>query len=132
MAGFNQVILTGKVGKSPQLQYDRASVAHAALQLLCEDVHQNAAGDWIEKEQLFELEFEGEAAENLHQQVKKGDIVLVEGRLKIASKQIRIVGKTIRVLAQATTFVPDPWSEASQGVSKLDVWGNLTKQQPEK
>lgn len=76
--GYNRVVLVGKLGKDPVLQYVKNDLALTKIQLVVSEDQ-----DMKPKEtNRIEVVFWGNQAEIVHQNVRKGSSILVEGKLK--------------------------------------------------
>ncbi|MEM9986463.1 MAG: single-stranded DNA-binding protein [Bacteroidota bacterium] len=76
--GLNRATLIGKVGADPQLAYTEKGIPRVTLRLAVTtpQVSGDPTTDWME------VQFEGDLAEQVIEQVKKTSLVYVEAQLK--------------------------------------------------
>ncbi len=129
--GFNQLILIGKLGADPSLQYAERGKARCNIVLVCADRFINEEQIAVEQTHTFEIEFREEEAERLHRLCRKGNQILVEGRLsgwkdKAGRSQLKIWGNRFSLLNKQQEEKTNLWPEASQPVGKFHSMGMLT------
>ena len=79
---MNKVILCGNLGADPEIRTTNGGTSVATLRLATNERLKTAAGDWEPHTEWHRVTAWGKTAENLAQYKKKGDTILVEGRLQ--------------------------------------------------
>ena len=84
MAGnINRVIITGNLTKDPELASPPgSSTSVCSLRVACNGRRRNAAGEWQDQPNYFDVTVWGQQGENCHKYLKKGRPVAVDGRLR--------------------------------------------------
>jgi len=85
MANLNKVILAGNLTRDPETRYTPKGTAIAGFGLAINRTWTNEAGEKKEKVCFVDCKAFGKSAEILTQYVKKGNPLLVEGRLELES-----------------------------------------------
>lgn len=83
MASFNKVILVGNLTRDVDLRYTSKGTAIAKLGLAVNRVWRNEAGESKEEVTFIDIDAFGKQAETLANYLKKGNPLLVEGRLRL-------------------------------------------------
>ncbi|MBW7920245.1 MAG: single-stranded DNA-binding protein [Anaerolineae bacterium CFX3] len=78
---FQTVIITGNVGRDPEMRYTPAGQAVTSFSVAVNETYTNNAGEKVKKTIWFRISAWGKQAEICNQYVKKGQMILVEGRL---------------------------------------------------
>ncbi len=82
MAAFNKIILVGNLTRDPELRYLPSGAAVAKLGLAVNNSYKNKDGNTVDDTLFIDIDVFGRQAETVHQYMKKGSSVLVEGRLR--------------------------------------------------
>ena len=109
-SGLNRVILVGKLGRQPALTYLDGGLAKASILLICQSKHRDARGHMVSKSDWIPVTLWEEEAERIHQQCRKGSLLLVEGELHYQgtnppppgtnSSPLYVEGKQVMILDQ--------------------------------
>lgn len=83
MANFNSVILVGNMTRDPELRYTPKGLAIGKFGLAVNRTWRNEAGEQKEEVTFVDIDVFGKQAENLGQYKRKGDPLLVQGRLRL-------------------------------------------------
>ncbi len=83
MANFNKVILPGNHTRDPQLPNTPKAVAIAKLGLAVNRTWKNEAGETKEEVTFVDVDAFARQAEVIGQYLKKGNPILIEGRLRL-------------------------------------------------
>ena len=83
MQGFNRVILAGNLTRDPELRYTPSGTAIAKFGLAINRSWKDQSGEKKEEVTFVDVDAFGKQAELIGQYVKKGNPLLVEGRLKL-------------------------------------------------
>ncbi|GAB4155059.1 MAG: single-stranded DNA-binding protein [Planctomycetota bacterium] len=105
MTGFNKVILMGNCTREPELRYTPSGAAVTDFRLAVNRVF--GAGESRKQETLFiDIQAWGKSAETLNRFVKKGDPLLVEGRLVLDQWEANGERRSkIKVVAESFQFI---------------------------
>jgi len=82
MANFNRVILAGNLTRDPELRYTPKGTAVARITLAVNRSYTTDGGEKKEEVTFVDVDVWSKQAEVISQYVKKGQPLLVEGRLK--------------------------------------------------
>jgi single-strand DNA-binding protein len=83
MASFNKVILAGNLTRDPEVRYLPKGTAVARIGLAVNRTWKTETGETKEEVTFIDVEAFGRQAEVIAQYVKKGNPLLVEGRLRL-------------------------------------------------
>ena len=83
MASFNKVILAGNLTRDPELRYLPKGTAVAQFALAVNRTWKSESGEAKEEVNFIEVESFGRQAEVIAQYFRKGQPILIEGRLKL-------------------------------------------------
>jgi len=78
---YQKLILTGNVGRDPEMRYTPSGAAVTSFSMAINDQYTNQAGEKVKETTWFRVTTWGKQAEICNQYVKKGMVVLVEGKL---------------------------------------------------
>lgn len=90
--GINKVILVGRVGKDPEIQYIKEDVPVAKFTLATSESYKNKEGQKVETTEWHNIVIWRGLAKVVEQYVKKGDQLYLEG--KITNRQYEKDGVT--------------------------------------
>jgi single-strand DNA-binding protein len=109
MNGFNKVILAGNLTRDPELRYTPSGTAIAKFGLaLNRKWKDSQSGEMREEVTFVDVDAFGKQAELIGQYMKKGQPILVEGRLKMDSwedKQTQQKKSRLGVVMEGMTFL---------------------------
>ena len=108
MASYNKVILMGNLTRDPELRYTPKGTAVARVGLAVNRVWRTETGENREETTFVDCDAYGRQAETLCQYLKKGNPVLIEGRLRLHSwedKQTNQKQNKLRVDIENFRFV---------------------------
>lgn len=108
MASFNKVILMGNLTRDPELRYTPKGTAIARIGLAVNRVWRTETGEQKEEVTFVDIDAFGKQAETISQYLKKGNPVLVEGRLRLHTwedKQTNQKQSKLRVDLETFKFV---------------------------
>jgi len=108
MASFNNVVLLGNLTRDPELRYTSNGKAIAKFGLAVNRAWTNEAGEKKEEVTFVDVDVFGRTAENVGQYMRKGSLMLVEGRLRLDQwddkqtgqkrSKLGVVGETVQFL----------------------------------
>jgi single-strand DNA-binding protein len=104
MASFNKVILMGNLTRDPELRYTPKGLAVARIGLAVNRVWRTETGETREETTFVDCDAFGRQAENLSQYLKKGNPVLIEGRLHLHTWEDKQNQKQSRLRVDVETF----------------------------
>src|SRR5260370_1262304 len=106
MANFNKVILVGNLTRDPELRYTPKGLAIAKFGLAVNRVWTNEAGEKKEEGTLGDVDVFGRTAENVGQYKRKGNPLLIEGRLRLDQWDDKQTGQKRSKLGGEAEIVP--------------------------
>jgi single-strand DNA-binding protein len=108
MASFNKVILMGNLTRDPELRYTPKGTAVARIGLAVNRTWRTETGEQREDTTFVDVDAFGRQAETIAQYLKKGNPLLVEGRLQLHTwedKQTNQKQSRLRVTLENFRFV---------------------------
>jgi single-strand DNA-binding protein len=78
---FHKVILVGNLGRDPEMRYTPSGQAVTNLNVATNRTYTDNGGNQVKQTIWFRVSVWGKQAESVHQYLRKGRQVLVEGRL---------------------------------------------------
>lgn len=108
MNGFNKVILAGNLTRDPELRYTPSGTAIAKFGLALNRKWKDQTGETKEEVTFVDVDAFGKQAELIGQYLKKGQPLLVEGRLRTDSwedKQTQQKRSRLGVVLEGMTFL---------------------------
>ena len=93
MSDINQVILTGRLTADPELRYSSTGKAFASFNLANVRKYKDRQGELQEDTSFIGCTAFGQQAEFMSQYIRKGQEVLIQGRLKQDSWEDKETGK---------------------------------------
>ena len=108
MANFNKVILAGNLTRDPELRYTPKGLAIAKLGLAINRKWSTESGEQKEEVTFVDIDAFGKQAETISQYLKKGNPILVEGRLRLHTwedKQTNQKQSKLRVDLETFKFI---------------------------
>ncbi len=85
MASFNKVILCGNITRAPELRYTPKGTACCQITVAMNETWTGQDGEKKESVCFADCTAWGKTAEAISQYLRKGDPILIEGRLKLDS-----------------------------------------------
>jgi single-strand DNA-binding protein len=79
---LNKMMIIGNLGADPELRYTPSGKAVANLRVAVNHNFRDASGEWQKETQWFNVEVWDQAAERAAEQMRKGNKVYAEGRLR--------------------------------------------------
>lgn len=111
MASYNKVILMGNLTRDPELRYTPKGQALAKIGLAVNRVWRTETGEQREEVTFVDVEAWGQPAETIGKYMKKGNPMLIEGRLKMDQWDDKQTGQKrskIVVVCENFRFVGTP------------------------
>lgn len=111
---YQKIIIAGNLGRDPEMRYTPSGQAVTSFSVAVNESYTNANGEKIKKTIWFRVTAWGKQAEICNQYLKKGQQVLVDGRMsadpntggpKIWSKQDGTSGSSFEVTASTVRFL---------------------------
>lgn len=93
MASYNKVILMGNLTRDPELRYTATGTAVAKLGLAVNRRYKTSAGEQREETTFVDCTAWARAAEVLCEYKRKGDPLLIDGRLQYSTWEDRETGQ---------------------------------------
>ncbi len=111
---YQKIIITGNLGRDPEMRYTPSGQAVTSFSVAVNESYTNANGEKVKKTIWFRVTAWGKQAEICNQYLKKGQQVLVDGRMsadpntggpKIWTKQDGSTGSSFEVTASTVRFL---------------------------
>jgi single-strand DNA-binding protein len=118
MSSFNKVILMGNLTRDPELRSTPGGSQVSDIALAINDNYTDSQGNKQERVTFVDITFWGKQAETLCRWKKKGDPLLVEGRLQMDEwndKQSGEKRKKLKVIGIGFTFVGNKGGGSGEG-----------------
>ena len=81
-AFFNEIILLGNIGKTPELKYFQNGTPFIQISLATTEKYKNQNDEWIENTSWHSIHISGRSAEVIATYMDKGDKLFVKGKIK--------------------------------------------------
>jgi len=118
MASYNKVILMGNLTRDPELRYTPKGMAIAKLGLAVNRTWKNEAGETKEEVTFVDIDSFGRTAEIVAQYKRKGEAILIEGRLRLDTWDDKQTGQKrskLGVVAETVQFIGGKRDDAGGG-----------------
>ena len=109
MTSFNKVILLGNLTRDPEVRYLPDAKAVSTFALAINSKWRDDHGEVKEKVDYIDIVVYGKQAENCGKYLHKGDLALIDGRLRQRrwdDKETGAKRSKVEVEAQSVTFMP--------------------------
>lgn len=118
MPNFNKVILAGNLTRDPELRYLPKGTATARIGLAINRKWSDESGQQKEEVTFVDVDAWGKQAETICQYVKKGQPILIEGRLKLDTWDDKTTNQKVsklRVVLEGFQFLSSGPREGGPG-----------------
>ena len=115
MSSFNKVYLLGNLTRDPELKTLPSGSSVAAFGLAVNRSYRKPDGEEVEETTFVDIDAFGRAAENIEKYCKKGDPLMVEGRLRFRSWETDSGDKRNKLSVMLETFQFLPRAGGSDG-----------------
>lgn len=111
---YQKIIITGNLGREPEMRYTPSGQAVTSFSVAVNETYTNNNGEKVKKTIWFRVTTWGKQAEICNQYLKKGQQVLVEGRMnadpatggpKVFTRQDGTAGSSFEITAQTVRFL---------------------------
>jgi single-strand DNA-binding protein len=111
---YHKIIVVGNLGRDPEMRFTPSGQAVTNFSIAVNESYTNSNGEKIKKTIWFRITTWGKQAENCNQYLKKGRMVLVEGRMtadpntggpRIWSKQDGTAASSFEISAINVSFL---------------------------
>jgi len=134
MTSFNKVILLGNLTRDPEVRYLPDAKAVSTFALAINSKWRDDHGEVKEKVDYIDIVVYGKQAENCGKYLHKGDLALIDGRLRQRrwdDKETGAKRSKVEVEAQSVTFMPKRQQPgSSQGSVPPEVGSAFPDAQP--
>ena len=119
MPSFNKVYLLGNLTRDPESKTLPSGTVLASFGLAVNRTYRKAAGEEVEETTFVDIDAFGRSAENILKYCKKGDPLMVEGRLRYQSWESDSGDKRnkLTVMLETFQFLPRSNGGGSEGAS---------------
>jgi len=130
MNDLNKVILVGRLGKDPDISVLGSGRKRAAFSMATNRSYKNNEGSWIERTDWHQMVAWGAIAENCEQKLKKGDPILIEGRIQNTvwkdqenkeRKSTQVVVDRLRTLSVKAPKANEGWEGVVESKAVLGI-----------
>lgn len=115
MPSFNKVYLLGNLTRDPESKTLPSGTVLASFGLAVNRTYRKAAGEEVEETTFVDIDAFGRSAENILKYCKKGDPLMVEGRLRFRSWETDSGDKRNKLSVMLETFQFLPRGGGSDG-----------------
>ncbi len=133
MPNFNKVILAGNLTRDPELRYLPKGTATARLGIAINRQWRDEAGQTKEEVTFVDVDAWGKQAETICQYLKKGQPILIEGRLKLDTWDDKTTNQKVsklRVVVEGFQFLGTGGSVREGGSGFSGAAPDASRQQP--
>ena len=121
MSSFNKVYLLGNLTRDPESRDLPSGTVLASFGLAVNRSYRKADGEEVEETTFVDIDAFGRSAENIIKYCKKGDPLMVEGRLRFQSWETDSGDKRSKLTAMLETFQFLPKSGESKPSSDSQI-----------
>jgi len=132
---FHTIIIVGNLGRDPEMRYTPSGQPVTSFSVASGRSYTNQNGEKVDETSWFRVTAWGKLAETCNQYLRKGKMVLVEGRLvpdknggpRVFTRQDGTSGASFEVNASTVRFLSsrseggEPMMESSDGESEDDI-----------
>lgn len=107
--GFSKAIIMGNLTRDPELRTTASGTTVCSLGVAVNRTYRDASGNNVESVSYINCTAWGRAAETMNQYLKKGDGVLISGRLDQRSWEDKATGQkrsTVEIVVEEFNFLP--------------------------
>ncbi len=79
----NRVTLIGRLGKDPEMRYTPSGAAVARFSVATDENRKDQSGNWVQDTTWHNIVVWGQAAERAAENLKKGNMVYIEGKISM-------------------------------------------------
>jgi single-strand DNA-binding protein len=111
---YHKILITGNLGRDPEMRFTPSGQAVTSFSVAVNETYTNNNGEKVKKTIWFRVTAWGKQAEICNQYLKKGSMVLIEGRMnadpatgapRIFTRQDGTAGASFEVTAQTVRFL---------------------------
>lgn len=84
---MNQILLIGNAGRDAEFKQSKSGSPFTSFNLATSENYKNKAGDWVSDTTWHKIKIIGRNAERAASTIKKGDKILIEGKLESYEKE---------------------------------------------
>lgn len=127
---YQKLVIIGRLGRDPEMRFTPTGQAVTNFSMATDRAYTKQDGTKVKETTWFRIETWGKTAENCNQYLKKGSIVLVEGRLKqdpetnlpriyqaqdgtTKAANFEVVAENVRFLSSRTEGAPETEAESA-------------------
>jgi single-strand DNA-binding protein len=104
---INRVVLTGNLTRDPELRNTPGGTSVCSLRVACNTRRKDAAGQWVDKPNYFDVTVWGAQGENCATYLQKGRPVAIDGRLEWREWEDKQGNKrqSVEIIADSVQFL---------------------------
>jgi single-strand DNA-binding protein len=121
MPPTNTVIIAARLGRDPELKYTSGGLAYCKIAAAHSERFKDQAGEWKEKPVWLDVTVWRDEAERAGKSLRKGDAVMIEGRLTQSEWDDKQTGQKrvkLEISAQRVTPLTWPARDGEQGAPR--------------
>jgi len=131
---YQKIIVVGNLGREPEMRYTPSGQAVTSFSVAVNETYTNNNGEKIKKTIWFRVTTWGKQAEICNQYLKKGQQVLVDGRMnadpstggpKIFTRQDGAAGASFEITAQTVRFLSSRAESEGGGGGPIPAGGGM-------
>lgn len=111
----NRVTLIGRLGRDPEMRYTPSGAAVARFSVATDENRKDQNGNWVQDTTWHNIVVWGQAAERAAENLKKGNMVYIEGKISIRNWEDKEGQKRTSYEVVALSYrnlTPKPGSES--------------------
>jgi single-strand DNA-binding protein len=119
---INKVTLAGRLTRDPEIKHTSSGTTIADFSIAVTRYYKNSAGESVEETDFIDVTAFGGSAEIIEKFLKKGNLVYVEGRLKLDTWESNGQKRSkLKVITESMQLVGRrPQTQGSAGVASVD------------
>ncbi len=126
---YHQVIIVGRLGRDPEMRYAQSGDPVTSFSVATDRQYNAADGSKVKETAWFRVSVWGKQAESCNQYLKKGKLVLVEGRLiidpktgapRVFTRSDGTMGASLEVNANTVRFLSPKDGEDEQPIQPAE------------
>lgn len=133
MSGINRVVIVGHLTRDPELRYTQSEQAVCEFSIAVNSREKDGSGEWQDRADFFDVTVWGNQAESCAQNLAKGKLTGVEGRLRQdrwKSKDTNENRSKVKIVATNVQFLGARDGQPSAEPSDSDFGGPPTDDIP--
>lgn len=127
----NSVIIAGRATRDAELNYSEGGSAYLNIGIANNQNWRNKSGEWVDNTVFANATLWGKAAERMADKIKKGDPIIIEGKLSSYTKEIDGKKQTIVSINAFRVQKLTKGSEVQTSEQAEEVPAHIEERKPE-